>query len=413
MTYLAEVCPYAVVVIESPVAALARRCPERLGPVKRFYLPTKIITDLGCFSQLPGIVRALGERALLVCGHNSLRLSGVLERALRDLQEAGVRATVYDAVQGEPTLEVVQAAVDQARQAQVEVVIGIGGGSAMDVGKATAVLCNKEGTVQEYHGGSPIGEPGLACVCVPTTAGTGSEVTNNAVLTDADRGVKKSLRGVHVFPTVAIVDPELTLSLPPETTASSGADALCQAIEAFMAIGAQPATDALSAQAIRRIGRSLLRAYEQGSDVSARADMLYGSLFAGMSMTNTRLGGAHGLAHPLGFHYHIPHGVVCGLLLPYVMEHSLEYASEKYAEVAQLLGADIQGMSPKEAAQQAVAAVRALLSRIGIPDRLRVFGLQREHFPAIIAESLPSANVKNNAMPLEANDLQAILEHAL
>ncbi|KPL21705.1 MAG: hypothetical protein AMJ93_08995 [Anaerolineae bacterium SM23_84] len=372
-----------------------------------------MITDLGCFSQLPGIVRALGEQALLVCGRHSLRRSGVLDRALRDLQEAGVRATVYDAVQGEPTLDVVQAAVDQARQAQVEVIIGIGGGSAMDVGKATAVLCNKEGTVQEYHGGRPISEPGLACVCVPTTAGTGSEVTNNAVLTDAERGVKKSIRGVHVFPRVAIVDPELTLSLPPETTASSGADALCQAIEAFMAIGAQPATDALSAQAIRRIGRSLLRAYEEGSDVGARTDMLYGSLLAGMSMTNTRLGGAHGLAHPLGFHYHIPHGVVCGLLLPYVMEHSLEYASEKYAEVAQLLGADTQGMSPKEAAQQAVAAVRGLIRRIGIPDRLRVFGLQREHFPAIIAESLPSANVRNNAMPLEADDLQVILEHAL
>lgn len=381
--------------------------------MKQFYLPTKIITGLGCLSQLPGIVRALGEQALLVCGRHSLRRSGVLERALRDLKQAGVRATVYDAVQGEPTLDVVQAALDQARQAQVEVVIGIGGGSAMDVGKATAVLCNKEGTVQEYHGGRSISEPGLACVCVPTTAGTGSEVTNNAVLTDADRGVKKSIRGVQVFPRVAIVDPELTLSLPPETTASSGADALCQAIEAFMAIGAQPATDALSAQAIRRIGRSLLRAYEEGSDVSARTDMLYGSLFAGMSMTNTRLGGAHALAHPLGFHYHIPHGVVCGLLLPYVMEHSLEYASEKYAEVAQLLGADTQGMSPKEAAQQAVAAVRALIGRIGIPDGLRAFGLQTEHFPAIIAESLPSSNVRNNAMPLEADDLQAILEHAL
>jgi alcohol dehydrogenase class IV len=381
--------------------------------VKQFSLPTTVITGLGCFSQMPEIGRALGQKALLVCGRNALRRSGTLERALNDLQKAGVHTAVYDSVQSEPTLHMVQGALDLARQEQVEVVIGIGGGSAMDVGKATAALYTQEGTVQEHHRGRPIHGRGLPFVSVPTTAGTGSEVTNNAVLTDPERGVKKSIRGKHLFAATAVVDPELTASLPPEITASSGADALCQAIESFVAIGAQPATDGLSGQAIQRIGRSLVRAYEQGSDIHARADMLYGSLLAGMSMTNTRLGGAHGLAHPLGYHHHIPHGVICGLLLPYVMEYSLEYAPDKYAEVARLLQVETRGMSPNEAAQQAVVAVRVITSRVGIPNHLRVFGVKKEDFSTIIAEALPSANLKNNSRPLEADDLQVILEQAL
>lgn len=381
--------------------------------MKQFYLPTKIMTGLGCFSQMPAIVSTLGQKALLVCGRNALRRLGILDRVLSDLQKAGVHTTLYDGVQGEPTLEMVQAALALARQEQAEVVIGMGGGSAIDVGKATAALCMQAGSVQEYHSGRLVTKPGLPFVSVPTTAGTGSEVTNNAVLTDPKRGVKKSIRGIHLFAATAVVDPELTISLPAKITASTGADALCQAIESFVAIGAQPATDALAGQAIRHIGRSLVRAYEDGSDISARADMLYGSLLAGMSMTNARLGGAHGLAHPLGYHYHIPHGVICGLLLPYVMEYSLEHAADKYAKVAQLLEVETQAMNSRKAAQQALSAVRAITSTIGIPSRLRVFGVKKEDFPSIITEALPSANLRNNPRPLGADDLRVILEQAL
>jgi alcohol dehydrogenase class IV len=381
--------------------------------VKQFYLPTRIITGLGCFAQLGEVVRTLGQRALLVCGQSALRHSGVLQLGLDSLHAAGVYSTVYDEVVSEPTLQMVQQALHLAHGGGVNVVIGIGGGSAMDVGKATAVLYAQEGSVQEYHRGRPIETPGLPFVSVPTTAGTGTEVTNNAVLTDPEFGVKKSIRGPLLFAAIAIVDPELTLSLPPEVTASSGADALCQAIESFVGHGAQPPSDALSGQAIRWIGRSLVRAYEDGSDVHARADMLYGSLLAGMAMTNTRLGGAHGLAHPLGYHYHISHGVVCGLLLPYVMEYSLEYATVKYAQVARLLGADTAELSDQEAAQQAVAIVRRTIGKINIPDHLRAFGVKEEDFPTLIEEALPSGNLKNNPKPLGANDLQAILQQAL
>lgn len=399
--------------IQSSAAPALPQYGRKDKTVKQFYLPTKIITGLGCFSQMPEAARGLGHKALFVCGRKALRRSGILERALNDLQKARVQTALYDAVQSEPTLGMVQGAVDLARQEEVEVVIGIGGGSAMDVGKATAVLSPQAGTVQEYHRGRPIDKPGLPFISIPTTAGTGTEVTNNAVLTDPELGIKKSIRGPLLYATTAIVDPELTLSLPPEVTASSGADALCQAIESFVGHGAQPASDALSGQAIQRIGRSLVRAYENGSDIQARADMLYGSLLAGMSMTNTRLGGAHGLAHPLGHRHHIPHGVICGLLLPYVMEYSLEYAPDKYAQAAPLLQLDVEGMSPKEAARQAVEAVRCINERIGIPNHLRDFGVKTEAFADIIAKALPSGNLKNNPKPLGADDLQVILQRAL
>jgi alcohol dehydrogenase class IV len=385
---------------------------ERRVSVKQFYLPTRIVTGLGCISGLAEVTQGLGQRALFVCGSKALRRAGTLDRALHGLHSAAIETVLFDAVQGEPTLDVVQAALDLARQKGVEVVIGMGGGSAIDVGKATAALYNKPGTVRDYHGGRPISEPGIPFVSVPTTAGTGSEVTNNAVLIDPQGGVKRSIRGTRLYAAAAIVDPELTLSLPAKVTASSGADALCQAIESFTAQGAQPATDALAGQAILRIGRSLVRAWQQGSDITARTDMLYGSLLAGMSMTNTRLGGAHGLAHPLGFHYHIPHGVVCGLLLPYVMEYSLEYAPQKYAAVAALLGVNTRGMSAEEAAREALSAVRAILDTINIPSHLSALGVKVESFATIVQESLPSANVRNNARPLEADDLQIILERA-
>jgi len=380
--------------------------------VKQFSLPIKIVTGLGCFAHLPEVVRAYGTKPLLVCGQSALRHSGMLDRALQALQDAGLQVVLYDQARAEPTVDMVQEALDLARRERVDTVIGIGGGSAMDVGKAVAALYKQAGTVREYHSGRTVNERGLPCVCVPTTAGTGTEVTNNAVLTDPQSGIKQSIRGPYLTAAATVVDPELTLNLPPEITAASGADALCQAIEAFVSVLAQPITDALTSQAIQWIGRSLVRACEQGSDIQARSDMLYGSLLTGMAMSHTRLGGAHGLAHSLGYHYHISHGVLCGLLLPYVMEYSLEYAPDRYAQVAQLLGLDTRGAPLHEAAQQAAKAAREITRKVGIPDRLRTFGVRPEDFGQIIQESLPSANLKSNPKLLEAQDLQIILERA-
>ena len=384
--------------------------------MKQFYLPTRIVTGAGCLSELGSLAAAYGllERALLVCGARSLRASGQLDRALDALQEAGVEATLYDAVAGEPTLDVVQAGLDLARSAGVDHVIGVGGGSAMDAAKAIAGLHGHPGTVDDYVGGArQVSGGGLPWIAVPTTAGTGAEVTKNAVLTSPRRECKSSLRHDAWFARVALLDPQLTVSAPPQITAASGSDALTQAIEGYTSIGASPVTDALACEAIARIGRSLQRAYRDGQDLAARADMLYGSMLAGMAFANARLGGVHGMAHPLGYRYHIPHGVVCGLLLPYTMAYNVAYARKKYAHVAWLLGVDTRGMDADTAANRAVDRARELVASVGIPSRLSGFGVSEADFPAIIEGSLPSGSLKHNPRPLGAADVRAILTAAL
>jgi alcohol dehydrogenase class IV len=381
--------------------------------LRTFYLPTRILTGSGCRRQLGTQARTLGERALLVCSRGASDREGFLEPLLDSLQDAGVATTIYAELQDEPTLEVVEAGIRQARQADSQVAIGVGGGSAMDTAKAIAGLALLPGSVAEYHQGRRIEGPGLPLITVPTIAGSGAEVTKNAVLSDPARQYKASIRSDDWFARVALVDPELTLSLPPGVTASSGSDALCQAIEAYVSTGASPATDGLAAGAIQRIGRSLVQSCRCGDDLAARADMLYGSLLAGMALANARLGGVHGMAHPLGMRFGIPHGTVCGLLLPHVMAYNLSWAKEKYARVATSLGADTAGLSTLEAARVAVDCVQEVLVEIGLPLHLREFGVTEADFPIIIAESLPSGSLKHNPRPLGADDLEAILAAAL
>jgi alcohol dehydrogenase class IV len=382
--------------------------------MREFYLPTRIITGVGCYDSVGRHVAALGSRALLVCGSRSLRASGHLDRARRLLQEAEVELVLYDAVTDEPTLDIVQAGLDMGREHAVQVIVGIGGGSAMDTAKAIAGLYAHPGTVDDYFAKlRQVSGGGLPWVAVPTTAGTGAEVTYNAVLKSPRHETKSSLRHDGWYATVALIDPVLTLTAPPDVTAASGSDALTQAIEAYTSIAASPTTDALASDGIARIERSLARAYEDGSDIDARADMLYGSTLTGMAFANARLGAVHGMAHPLGYRYHIPHGMVCGLLLPYTMAYNLEYAPDKYACVARLLGVDVRGLDVRTAAERGVERVRELFAAVGIPARLRPFGVKEHDLPLIASESMPSGSLKHNARPLSEEDVQAILRSAL
>jgi alcohol dehydrogenase class IV len=383
-----------------------------MGSKKSFYLPTRVITGLGCRQQLGAQARALGQRALLACSRGAAARSGFLDPLLASLDEAGVSWDLHAQVQGEPTLQVVAEGIDLVREGGHQVLIGVGGGSPMDAAKAIAGMALLPGRVEEYHQGRKLEGPSLPLITVPTTAGSGAEVTKNAVLSDPGRHYKASIRSDDWFARVTIVDPELTCSLPPAVTASSGSDALCQAIESYVSIGASPATDGLAGEAIRLIGRSLAPAFRRGDDLEARSGMLYGSLLAGMALANARLGGAHGMAHPLGIRFGIPHGTICGLLLPHVMAHSLAWAEGKYGQVAQWLGADVSDLPAAGAAQQAVEEVRRLLSEIELPLRLRDLGVARSDFPLIIEESLPSGSLKHNPRPLGAADLQAILSAA-
>jgi alcohol dehydrogenase class IV len=378
-----------------------------------FYLPTQIVTGRGCLGQVGKLSARYGERALLVCGVQTARRGEVVQTVIDLLRAAGQQVELFAGVSGEADLEMVAAGLACLRHHICSVVVGLGGGSAMDTAKSIAGLATLEGDIYEYHAGRMPEKPGLPFIAIPTTAGTGAEVTKNAVLINPRTQFKQSIRGDDWFARVALVDPELTLTMSPELTANTGSDALCQAIEAYTSIAATAITDTLAEKAIISIGQSLLQAYEHGDDLAAREGMSLGSLLAGMAMSNARLGAVHGLAHPLGAHFHIPHGLVCGLLLPYTINYNISYAVGKYARVARLLGCDIQTMSELQLATRTVEIVRQLLGRIGISEHLASFGVRHDDLPQIINEALPSGSTKHNVRPLDGDDLLRILVSAL
>jgi alcohol dehydrogenase len=380
--------------------------------VALFYLPTRIVTGDGSLESLGEVAAPLGERAVLFHGR-SAAAAGHLEQAVSSLRRAGVAAEPHLVGGAEPTLAAVQQAIEQLGRCQGTVVIGLGGGSILDLAKAAAGLAPLPGSPREYFAGRPLEGPGLPWIAIPTTSGTGAEVTTNAVLIDERTGAKGSLRSDSWFARAAILDPLLTISMPPSVTAQSGADALCQALESFVSIGAMPVTDALCREALRLLGPNLRRAYEDGQDLAARRAMHYGSLLAGMALTNARLGAVHGIAHPLGGHYGLPHGLICGLLLPYVMEWNLPACAARYAEAGKLMGLlPPEPLEEKEAAAATVAAVRELLQSIGIPQRLSELGLRELNYELVSSESM-SSSMKHNPRPMSEHDVANLLRRAL
>ncbi len=362
-----------------------------------FLTAGKIITGRGAFDRLASVAAALGRRPLLVTGRRAMRQAGVTDRAVRALEEAGATVALYEQVPPEPTLGCVDDGREALRQAQADVVIGIGGGSVIDTAKAIAGLARADAKCAVFFAGEPLPDRGVPVVAVPTTAGTGAEVTRNSVLTDPTGPTKASIRGDVLMPAVAIVDPELTVSMPPEVTARSGMDALTQAIESYWSIHATPVTEALAVRAIELISRHLVTAYERGADPDAREAMAYGSLLAGMAFANSRLGAVHGLAHPLGVRYHVGHGEVCAILLPHVMRLNCQAAPAKYDRISDMVGGDGADFT------------EGLLQRLNLPTTLEQVGLSRADFATIVAESMPSGSLKANPKKVTEADLIAIL----
>ena len=365
-----------------------------------FRTPREIITGAGTLAALGSKARPLGSHALLVTGRRAMHATGILQRALQSLHAAQLAATVFSDVQPEPTVHNVDAGRSLCRSNACDLVIGLGGGSAIDAAKVIAALAPHDGSTADFLAGTlPIQRPALPCIAIPTTAGTGAEATPNAVLTDPAHTLKQSLRSDSMLPAIAILDPELTLSCPPHITAQSGMDALAQALESFLSIHATHLTDALALHAARLLLRSLQRAVHHGQSIAAREDCAYASLMAGIALCNARLGAVHGLAHPLGVRYGIPHGLCCAVLLPHVLRMNRPFAPEKFAILDSLAGRPIE------------EEVEALLPAIGLPANLRSFPLRPADFPAIAAESMPSGSTKANPKPMTPEDFIRLLKH--
>lgn len=380
-----------------------------------FATAQRILFCPGGLNKIGALAGEIGLRALVVTG---IGRAGA-DRLISYLSASGVTAIMTE-VDGEPTIDLVEQGVALARQEVVDLVIGLGGGSALDTGKAIAALFTNPGAITDYlevvGQGMPLSRQSLPFIAIPTTAGTGSEVTRNAVLGVPAHRVKVSLRSAMMLPRVAIVDPELTYSLPPGVTASTGLDALTQLIEPYVCNQANPMTDALCREGMRRAAGSLRRAYEQGSDASARENMSLASLFGGLALANAKLGAVHGFAAPLGGLYLAPHGAVCARLLPFVMDMNVRFLQQRFPESPALARYDEIGRMltgrPNASAQDGIAWVQEICAALAIPP-LSQYGLVEADLPELIEKSAQASSMKGNPIQLTEGEMREILLRAM
>ena len=379
----------------------------------RFQFATagRIMAGPGRVADLPGVLAGLGSRVLVCTGANSARHAGLLAGL-------GLPAAVLE-VAAEPTIELARAGVAAAREHGADVVTAIGGGSVIDAGKAVAILLGNGGDPLDYleviGSGRAITQPGVPCVAVPTTAGTGAEVTANAVLASPEHRLKASLRSPLMIPGVALVDPQLTVSCPPPVTAASGLDALTQCLEPLVSPRASPLTDGLASEGLRRAAAGLRAAYANGEDVAARGEMAMCALLGGMALANAKLGAVHGLAGVVGGMADVPHGIACAALLAPVIEanvHALRSgpghpALDRYTQAARLLTGE-----PAASVQDGLAWIRQTLTLLAVPG-LATFGIRPQHADEIAAKALASSSMQGNPVALSHGDLKAILLRAL
>ncbi|MFH1932210.1 MAG: iron-containing alcohol dehydrogenase [Pseudomonadota bacterium] len=379
-----------------------------------FATASRIIFGQGTVKKVAPMASKMGNCALLVTGRNVER-AGPLSGSLKN---TGMKIVTFS-VSDEPTIELTIEGVELARQNASDIVIGIGGGSVIDTAKAIAALLTNSGDITDYleviGRGKSLSRPSAPCIAIPTTAGTGAEVTKNAVLTSQEHKVKVSLRSPTMLPDLAIVDPELTYSMPPSLTASTGLDALTQVLEPFVSMKSNPLTDTICIEGLKRAARSLHRAFKDGSDTKAREDMAIVSLFGGLTLANSKLGAVHGIAGPMGGMFPVPHGVICARLLPFVVEvnvralqrHNSQQYLLRYDQVAQAL----TGKSNAKA-EEGIARIHDLCDALDIPG-LSDFGITEDHFPDLIARSKKASSMKGNPVNLTDEELTEILQKAV
>jgi len=379
-----------------------------------FASPNRIIFGEGSLSKVSEIAPGFGRKALIVTGKGSVPM----DTLLACLDSEGVGSQVFR-VGREPDVPLIQAGVAQGKVIECDQIIGFGGGSSLDSAKAIAALMTNPGNLLDYleviGEGKKIPEPPMPMIAIPTTAGTGTEVTRNAVIASPEHHVKVSMRSPMMIPTVAIVDPELTYTMPPSVTASTGMDALIQVIEAYVSNRANPMTDVISKEGIRLGAKSLLAAYQDGENRDARRDMALTSLFGGLALANGGLGAVHGFAGPIGGMFHAPHGAVCASLIPYVMKYNVKTLKElaggeavrmRYAEIAQWLTGD-----ENAEVEDGVAWFSELAKALHIPG-LRAFGIERSDFRLIIEKASVSSSMQKNPIKLDERILESILDEA-
>lgn len=373
-----------------------------------------ILAGLDASERLGQEAKGTGAKKALVVTDKGVIESGTGKKVRDLLEKEGIGVEIFDQVISDPDIACAQACIEMAKKDRFDLIVGVGGGSPMDIASITSVMLTNPGTVYDYFGVNLVKNPGIPTILIPTTAGTGAEATPNAILTDTKEKLKKAIVSPYILPRIAIVDPLLTLSMPPSVTSSSGIDALTHAIESYTSNNATILTDLLAKEAIILIGRSLRTAVANGNNLEARYDMSIGSLYAGISLANAGVTAVHALAYPLGGQFNVAHGIANGLLLPYVMEFNVLGNIPKFAQIAQFLGEKVDHMSLLDQAYQAARAVKSIYRDLKIPQSLTELNVPKEAIPIMAKAAVNVTRLMgNNPRTMTLQDVERTYEKAL
>lgn len=378
-----------------------------------FELPTRIEFGSGSLSNLGQRVAELGGSRVLLVADEVLAAIGLVDRVTDVLEDAKIEYVVFTDIEPEPDAVGVQAGAERLAAEGCDLVVAVGGGSVLDSGKAIALMSRNPGHIRDYAGLGVQSQKGVPVIAIPTTAGTGSEATIWAVISEKTSKVKYGVGGPHMTSDLALCDPDLSVTLPPRLTAVTGLDALAHALESYVNKATQPISEALSEKSMELVARSLREAVWQGDALGARSDMLLASTLAACAFNSTRLGLAHALAMPLGAKAKIPHGDVVSILLPEVMRFNVVGNPQKFANIARIFGEPVQGLSLRAAADAGVAAVEQLVTDVAAPRKLGDYGVEVDDLQAMAEEAMTSGNIAVNPRITTATDLVGIMRRCL
>ena len=386
----------------------------------QYYIPTKIIFGPGSIERIGQEIQEMGKRAMLVTGRRAMRKFGITERVEKSLKAAGVEIVLYDKAEPNPSTTTVDIGAKIAAEEKCDFVIGLGGGSAIDVAKGIAIVTGCGGGIWDYMeaGKRPeevkeITSKTLPIMAIPTTSGTGTETTPYAVATNPEKKLKEGTGSLYTFPKISIIDPELAALMPPELTAHTGMDAFGQALEGYTSKFANMATDSLALEAIGLIAHSLRDAYSEGKNLEARSNVAWGAALSGIVISQVDANLAHAMSHVIGAHYDTPHGLAVGLLTPATMEYNLDALPDKYADVAAILGQRVEGLAKEEAAKLAPKAVKNLLDNLGFPSGLREVGVEEKNIEKMAEDTLLMGALTTNIKETKLEDIVNIFQRAM
>jgi alcohol dehydrogenase len=379
----------------------------------QFGIPSQAIFGEGSIQKLPEVLEQFDAKKVLLVFDSGVKEAGIVDSIHYQLKATQVDIVIFDKVLPNPPDTIVEEGAELAKKEQVDTIVAVGGGSTIDCAKAINILLTNPGPIHQYDGLNLVKKPTKPLIAIPTTAGTGSEVTAFTVITDTTGLKKMVIGGQHCGATIALLDPELTVGLPPAVTAATGMDALTHAIEAYVSKAASIPSDVNALKAIELIFNSLEEAYKNGTNKEARTKMLLGSMLAGYAFNSAVLGLVHAIAHPLSVHCGLAHGVANACCLPYVMEFNAEaeHVAKRYKDIAVAMGLNIEGLSVKEAAQAAIEAVKTLAKAIDIPT-LSEAGVTRDQFERLAEDTLKEIAILFNPREATKEDVLRILEIA-